>query len=327
MKIQINTQNEISLRSHLESEGFSFPCGGKGVCGRCKIIAPSLTPSEKDKTFFTEAELKLGYRLACDKVVKGWLEIDCLLEKRQKEKIKYTDADAYVIFEDGRTVVGLCDGGEVLDEVILAPTPTSFRELRSVAQHETVELYEEHGLAKATTILIAGTPQKTTEATGIIEEYLTCNVLEARLFDMASEDVLLLPKPTALVGSDLLLEMLGREEGTFLIKDGYLAYLDETTLYVSRVMLDGLNPTFYVAAVGFYMLKFQPKKKLIVGNHAVYTLFKEMERERSQASKNASQVLASNRNKAKLERLAKKVVEVALFEEELFHEILNEITE
>ncbi len=326
MKIKINAKNETSLRNYLESEGFSFPCGGKGLCGRCKIIAPTITETAKDSTFLTLEERKQGYRLACDKFIIGEHEIDCLLEKQEVKKIKISDADAYVIFEDGRTLIGLCDGGDVLDEVVLPPTKTSFRELRSTAQHETVELYEAHSLAKATTILIGGTPQKTTEMTGIIEEYPNCNVLEARLFDMTSEDVLLLPKPNALVGSDLLLEILGREEGSFIIKDGYLAYLDEAHLFVARVMLDGLNPAFYLAAVYYFIQNFAPKTQTIIGAHPLGDGFEDMVREASNVSANAASILSSNRPKAKLERLAKKVVLVNLAEEPLFHELLNEIT-
>ena len=68
MKIKINAKND-SLRSILESEGFIFPCGGKGLCGRCKIIAPTLPITEKDVTFIQKSDLEHGVRLACDKVI------------------------------------------------------------------------------------------------------------------------------------------------------------------------------------------------------------------------------------------------------------------
>ena len=324
MKLKFNVKN-VSLRQLLESEGFQFPCGGKGLCGRCKIIAPTLPITEKDSTFIPEDDLKRGVRLACDKVVEGELEIDCLLERVEKKKAKISEADAYVVFEEGRTLVGLCDGGEVLDEVVLSETPTSFRALRATAQKETVELYEEHGLAKATVILLAGTPQKFTETTGIIEEFDFCNTVEARLFDMTSEEVLLLPKPTALVGSDILLEMLGRDEGTLLIKDSYIAYLGDS-LYIARVIPNINAPKTYLTAVKYFIKKFEPTEKIVVGNNQLARDCGCVVGE-SVVSENVASLLASNRPKARLEKLARKVVEVMLSEDKLFQELLQEEAE
>lgn len=323
MKIKINAKND-SLRSILESEGFIFPCGGKGLCGRCKIIAPTLPITEKDVTFIQKSDLELGVRLACDKVIDGEVEIDCLLQKVEERKKKISESDAYVVFEDGRTVVGLASGGEVLDEIILPVTPTEYRALRSTAQRETVELYEEHGLAKATMMLLSGTPQKFTEVTGIIEEYDYCTTTEARLFDMTAEEVLLLPKPTALVGGDILLEMLTREVGTMLVKDGYICYLDENNLFIARVIPNIKAPLTYIAAVKYFIKKFNPTQKLVVGKNS---LIKDLGLENvdSDVSSNCASLLASNRPKAKMGRLAKKVVEISFVEDDLFQDLLNEM--
>lgn len=323
MKLKFNAQ-QTGLRYLLESEGFIFPCGGKGLCGRCKIIAPTLPITEKDKTFIPSDELEKGVRLACDKVVNGELEIDCSLEKKAQEKLKISEADAYVIFEEGRTLIGLCSGGEVLDEVVLGETPTSYRALKSVAQHETVELYEEHGLAKATIIMLSGTPQKVSEVTGIIEEYDYCNTVEASLFDMTSEEVLLLPKPTALVGGDILMEMLGRAEGTFIVKDSYLAYLEENHLFIARVIPNINKPETFVAAVAYFLKRFEPKFTLRIGDNPLAAACGLKEAE-SKVSEVAASLLASNRPKAKLERLAKKVVELSLADDDLFQDILTEL--
>lgn len=45
----------------------SAVCGGKGICGKCrvKVTEGSLSPSPSDLRFFTEEELKEGYRLSC----------------------------------------------------------------------------------------------------------------------------------------------------------------------------------------------------------------------------------------------------------------------
>lgn len=48
-------------------EAYSFPCGGKGSCGKCKILVleGELPISAEDSRCFTEEELHAGYRLAC----------------------------------------------------------------------------------------------------------------------------------------------------------------------------------------------------------------------------------------------------------------------
>ncbi|MFI3172892.1 MAG: ASKHA domain-containing protein [Eubacteriales bacterium] len=56
----------------------SAPCGGKGMCGKCKIrvISGDLAETIYDKQFFTEEELQQGYRLAC----KAYPEEACTIE-------------------------------------------------------------------------------------------------------------------------------------------------------------------------------------------------------------------------------------------------------
>ncbi|WP_105614605.1 ASKHA domain-containing protein [Vallitalea okinawensis] len=54
------------------------PCGGNGTCGKCtiKLIKGRLTPSDIDLTFFTQNQIKEGYRLACGAVI----EESCTVE-------------------------------------------------------------------------------------------------------------------------------------------------------------------------------------------------------------------------------------------------------
>ena len=58
-----------SLRDALETAGIELrlPCGGKGLCGKCKVVyeqgAPPVTPTEDDR--LAETELTQGYRLGC----------------------------------------------------------------------------------------------------------------------------------------------------------------------------------------------------------------------------------------------------------------------
>lgn len=46
---------------------YTFPCGGKGTCGKCRIrvLEGELPVTEWDRKFFTEEELADGMRLAC----------------------------------------------------------------------------------------------------------------------------------------------------------------------------------------------------------------------------------------------------------------------
>ena len=70
MKLTVKGDN-VNLRDFLEREGFRFPCGGKGSCGRCRIVAPALPVTDKDRKFLNADEIARGVRLACDKVVNG----------------------------------------------------------------------------------------------------------------------------------------------------------------------------------------------------------------------------------------------------------------
>ena len=45
----------------------SMPCGGKGICGKCKIkiVKGNLNPNFRDRKFLSPDEIKKGYRIAC----------------------------------------------------------------------------------------------------------------------------------------------------------------------------------------------------------------------------------------------------------------------
>ena len=73
-----------SLKDVLDKEniGYSLVCGGKGICGKCRVIfpkgAPEATASEKEH--LTEAELSRGVRLLC----KAHLSKDCEVDLREE---------------------------------------------------------------------------------------------------------------------------------------------------------------------------------------------------------------------------------------------------
>lgn len=59
--------------------GVTAPCGGKGLCGRCRVRVTegNLSPlTEAEKRLLTEEELATGYRLACQAVVQGPVKVE-----------------------------------------------------------------------------------------------------------------------------------------------------------------------------------------------------------------------------------------------------------
>ena len=96
MQIKINGQT-ISLAapepflSILRREKIYFPlyCGGRGTCGKCRIriTEGSLPITTEDRQFFSEDELKAGYRLGCRAVITASCAIT--FEKIQREDAFY----------------------------------------------------------------------------------------------------------------------------------------------------------------------------------------------------------------------------------------------
>ncbi len=56
----------------------SSPCGGKGLCGKCKVIVKQgfVPPSSYDKVYFNKKQLASGWRLACTTHIHSSLTID-----------------------------------------------------------------------------------------------------------------------------------------------------------------------------------------------------------------------------------------------------------
>ncbi len=70
-----------NMKSTLEKAGviLSFPCGGLGKCGKCKvrIIEGNLPVYQEEKKLLTEEQLKQGVRLAC---LHDELSEDCIID-------------------------------------------------------------------------------------------------------------------------------------------------------------------------------------------------------------------------------------------------------
>ena len=62
-------------------------CGGRGTCAKCKVIATSgarAAHRAQEHERLTEAELRAGYRLACQAVVTGDVEVVVPEESRSR---------------------------------------------------------------------------------------------------------------------------------------------------------------------------------------------------------------------------------------------------
>lgn len=89
----------VSLMEGLRKEGYQFnaACGGKGLCGKCRVrvIKGDAYATAEDRTVFTEQELKDGWRLACRVYPGEDLEIEFALnDETEFEVLTGTNAEA-----------------------------------------------------------------------------------------------------------------------------------------------------------------------------------------------------------------------------------------
>jgi len=69
----------VSLRKAASEAdvGLFFPCGGRGICGKCKVkIKGKVNPPTQKERQVIFKELKKGYRLACQVVLEGDAEVE-----------------------------------------------------------------------------------------------------------------------------------------------------------------------------------------------------------------------------------------------------------
>ena len=61
---------KASLLDALRKEEYEIPsyCGGKGLCGKCKVRFQKKAPmpTEQERIFFSKEEIDAGWRLACE---------------------------------------------------------------------------------------------------------------------------------------------------------------------------------------------------------------------------------------------------------------------
>lgn len=221
------TEKGARLKEILEKSGdFAFPCGGKGLCGKCRINCPGLPPTDLDEKFLTSANIKEGTRIACDKKITSDISLSYTPLAGAKRPVrKLAFCNITVRLGSRTTDIGISD--DELAEVVSLRNPlaasggtrgpeearsdNSRKLLLSAIAKTCVELFERYGQAKAETLAITGDPFYVELLTGedgdgaIPENFLP------------AENIYVLPSVGGCVGGDVLAESLSLPENSLLV--------------------------------------------------------------------------------------------------------------
>jgi Na+-transporting NADH:ubiquinone oxidoreductase subunit NqrF len=93
---EIEASPVISVFNNLAMNGIGIfnKCGGKGICGKCriKVLNPEergiRKPNETEKRHLSEEELKQGFRLSCQLFAACDIELEVYLPKKKSLKEK-----------------------------------------------------------------------------------------------------------------------------------------------------------------------------------------------------------------------------------------------
>jgi len=336
MKIKVYPTPSKKLREALENEGFRFPCGGKGVCGRCKIVAPMLAPTELDYRFFTAKDIAEGLRLACDKTIDNPIEIDSFMQQIPAPR-KLSEAMITAILGDRVSEISIVEDGIVETLVVSSPEADTVK-LRSLVGKQSIELFEKYGVPKATVMLVAGTAARMRAFCGksfdTEDGFLQMgDTLEASKFDMPAEEVYLPPFPNATTGSLELLELDDLPDNSLLLlaEHGYqFFYKGESVIATAQLTEDAdCANTAFAATVRYFCETYQPTAIYEVG-----TLPKEIadylnkaecswEHKESAATARAARAVEDNRYKTRLNKWSRKIVLLHLADEERWQELFS----
>ncbi len=353
MKLEINITNG-SLRETLINEGFAFPCGGKGICGRCKIIAPTLQITALDKRFISAEDLVSGVRLACDKKHQGSLSIDTLDLKKSAPPKKLFSPEVVAGLYDTHTVISILEEGEVVETEVFASANLTTNDLRGVVGKNSIEFYEKYGVAKAITIMPIGTKARIdlfTKATDCLR-YTSGDTVDASVYDMPAEDVYLPPLTEMAGGSIALMELNSVPTDSLMISltndDITVAYNGEhiiaSSLGNSKCLTQDIKEgvlsadvASVMATVAFFSNVKGCNNVVIYSNtltadevNAVFATSSATKDinvvvESSKAMDTAIAVLNSNRLKAKLNKIASRVSYINLPEDNIWQNMLVEV--
>lgn len=337
MKLRIYPPQSKSLREALETEGFRFPCGGKGICGRCRINAPALQPTALDRRFFSSVDISKGIRLACDKNFDSPIEIDCYLDKSPAARKLYEPLVTAVL-GDNISEISIVEDGIV--ETLVLPSPQADTvPLRSLVGKHAIELYEKYGVSKAAVMLVAGTTQRMSAFCGKAQDGLLGlgDTLPAASFDMPAEDVYLPPYPCKYAGSLELLELDAVPDGSLLVLCGQsYTFLYKGETIIAAAGFPSTGDTTITARAAAATLKYLDELYSPSCRYAVGGLPAEVEEylacrnivlrhKESAATERAAAAIADNRYKTRLNKLSRKAIDLELAEDERWQDILSSI--
>ena len=87
-EVQLRCPPAQNIAAYIQKQHLSLalPCGGQGVCGKCRIrlLKGSLPVTEADRKVFTPAQLQAGWRLACQ-AVSGKEAVEIAIPAGEKE--------------------------------------------------------------------------------------------------------------------------------------------------------------------------------------------------------------------------------------------------
>lgn len=329
-------QDTDSLREILTREGYNFPCGGKGLCGRCKIIAPSLDVTALDRRFIGVEDLKSGVRLACDKTIVEDTEIECLLSRSpQIKRVEYPQIAA--ILTRKKTELALIDE-DIVDSAVFPFGGRSINSLRAAVGKNSVEFFEKYKAAKAVTVLVAGETELVNAFAGRTLDLREGAVMPASDFDMPAEEVYFPPIHEGVAGSDTLLELMPLENGALLYvhEQGLFAYKGENVI-TARLqdinLKNDISKRAVRAAVRYFYQSFKPQRFLVISDNpdAVSDLNTILEpygitavHSPSNALDSAAKALTDNKYKTRLNKLSRITESVSLADSEIFQDFFSE---
>ncbi|MDR0751201.1 MAG: hypothetical protein LBF12_01225 [Christensenellaceae bacterium] len=338
MKIFNNKKRNSSLKEELSLAGYKFPCGGMGLCGRCRIIAsPEFEITEFDKKHISPEDLARGVRLACDKMITGDFEITDFLMLSGVIITKPDRPTVAVVVFDNHVEIAFVDN-DILESIVVKNYPENTKELRSLISHYAIEYFEKYNVPKATTILIAGSSRAVAEFKGACQDVImpSGEFFEGNEFDMPAEDVYIVATPNSLIGGTTLLEAIDLEVGELLtlVDSLIFVYNNDTSVVCTTLVLD--DPKYRLeemrglvvkAACEYFVSEFMVEKLRVVSNLDTYIDLSEcnvpIKHQASTALKNAALALTSNAYKTKLNKLSKKIVMTNVADDHKFQEIFT----
>ncbi|MBM3791186.1 MAG: 2Fe-2S iron-sulfur cluster binding domain-containing protein, partial [Acidobacteria bacterium] len=93
---RVGVSAEATIMDAAKSAGVDLtsPCGGDGLCGKCRVIVRQGNVSARPTSLLSREEIRCGYVLACQTVVTGDVEVEIPPESRAEAAQMLIDLDA-----------------------------------------------------------------------------------------------------------------------------------------------------------------------------------------------------------------------------------------